>query len=539
MPATPAAWTSSASKCGDGLKLDDVLARLGALPEDDRKVAVDTALAATASQKWVPNPGPQTDAYFCEADELFYGGQAGGGKSDLLIGLGLEEHADSLILRRINDDANELAERAREIAGDEGSYNGQKHTLRYRDKSLRFAGCPFEETKERFKGRAKDFFGFDEIGDFTLSQYKFITTWNRSTKAGQRCRVVCTGNPPTKPEGLWVLQYWGAWLDPKHAKPAKPGELRWYIRGRDDEDVEVDGRGPHVVAWEKKPILAKSRTFIPAELSDNPDLAVTDYGAMLDSLPAELRAAYRDGDFRAELKDDDFQVIPTAWIKAAMERWKPDGWGAFAMTALAIDPAGGGSDAAEICWRHGGWFAPFVTVKGPETGDGSMMAGRIVQHRRDGCPVIVDAGGGYGGAVTLRLKDNSINAVAFNGANATMAVTRDAAKLRFRNKRAEAYWRLREALDPDQPGGSPIALPPDDELKADLAAVHWELTASGIQLEAKDDIKKRLGRSPGKGDAAVMCHSEGIAAIKRSMRTGSGPPPVNIGHAKLKKRFRR
>ena len=30
--------------------------------------------------EWHPSPGPQTDAYFSEADELLYGGQAGGGK---------------------------------------------------------------------------------------------------------------------------------------------------------------------------------------------------------------------------------------------------------------------------------------------------------------------------------------------------------------------------------------------------------------------------------------------------------------------------
>jgi hypothetical protein len=41
----------------------------------------------------VPNVGPQTEAYFCEADELFYGGQAGGGKTDLLIGLALTAHS--------------------------------------------------------------------------------------------------------------------------------------------------------------------------------------------------------------------------------------------------------------------------------------------------------------------------------------------------------------------------------------------------------------------------------------------------------------
>jgi hypothetical protein len=505
--------------------LDDLLQRLDALPPEDRRSVTQDALAATADMVWVPNPGPQTDAFWCEADELFYGGQAGGGKSDLMIGLGLTQHLDSLILRRVNDDAKDLAKRGREIAGDGHGYNGQDKILTLNGRSIRFAGCQYEDDKERFKGRAKDFYGFDEIPDFTLSQYKFITTWNRSSKPGQRCRVVAAGNPPTRPEGLWIIRYWGAWLDPKHPRPAKPGELRWYIRGENDEDVEVNGRGPHTVAWSSKPLFAKSRTFIPASLADNPDYAATDYAAMLDSLPAELRAAYRDGNFQAELKDDEFQLIPTAWINAAMERWKPDGWRAYGMTAMALDPAGGGADAAEMVWRHGGWYAPLVTVKGPETADGSAMAGRVIMHRRNQCPVVVDAGGGYGGAVALRLKDNQVTAVSFNGAAQSTETTHDAAKLAFTNKRAEAHWRFREALNPDQEGGSTVALPPDDELKADLAAPHWELTRTGIKIESKDDIRDRIGRSPGKGDAVVMAWSEGDRAVKRAMR---GQAPVEI-----------
>jgi hypothetical protein len=41
--------------------------------------------------------------------------------------------------------------------------------------------------------------GVFPITDFTESQYRFITGWNRSTDKGQRCRVVATGNPPTRP----------------------------------------------------------------------------------------------------------------------------------------------------------------------------------------------------------------------------------------------------------------------------------------------------------------------------------------------------
>lgn len=513
--------------------IDEIAATLGGMPEEQQKAVVADAMAATAAFPWVPNPGPQTQAFFCEADELFFGGQAGGGKSDLLIGIAITDQMDSLILRRVNDDAKDLAKRAREIAGDGARYNGQDKILSLGDRTVRFGGCQYEEDKERWKGRAKDFYGFDEIGDFTRSQYKFITIWNRSAKEGQRSRVVCAGNPPTRPEGLWVLQYWGAWLDPKHPKPARFGELRWYTSGANGEDVEVDGRGPHVIDGET--VYARSRTFIPSQLSDNPDLVRTNYRASLDALPAELRTAYRDGNFHAELRDDDYQLIPTAWIKAAMDRWRPDGFKDFGMTAMAVDAAGGGADAAEIIWRHGGWYAPPVTVRGADTADGSYMAGRVVGLRRDGCPVVVDSGGGYGGSYALRLKDNGISVVAYKGAEGSTARTQDAAKLRFVNKRAESWWRFREALNPDQQGGAVVALPPDDELKADLAAPHWELTQRGIQIEDKDSIKKRIGRSPGKGDAAVMCLADGNAAVKRFM-TDSIMPKVVVGHAAMKRR---
>ena len=60
-------------------------------PDQINKLA-DKIEESIGSQMWIPNKGPQTDAYFSEADELFYGGQAGGGKSDLILGLSLTSH---------------------------------------------------------------------------------------------------------------------------------------------------------------------------------------------------------------------------------------------------------------------------------------------------------------------------------------------------------------------------------------------------------------------------------------------------------------
>jgi len=485
--------------------------------------------------KWKPNPGPQSLAYKTKADELFYGGQAGGGKTDLAIGLSLTAHQKSLVLRRTNKEATKLAERYADILGSRDGWNGQDHIWRIDGRVIDISGCQYEDDKQKFKGAPHDLIAFDELTDFTESQYRFIIGWNRSTEQGQRVRVVATGNPPTTPEGLWVLKYWAPWVDDNYPNRALPGELRWFTT-IDEEDKEVDGPGPHDINGEM--ILARSRTFIPAALDDNPDLSETSYSSVLAALPEELRLAYKEGRWDSAIRDDQFQVVPTVWIKAAQDRWKPEGFQHCTMTAMAFDPAGGGNDAEELIWRHGGWFSESVTAKGDMTADGSRAAGVIVQHRRQGAPVIVDVGGGYGGAVAQRLGDNNIEHHAFNGASVSSARTKDG-KLQFINKRAQAWWRLREELDPDQEGGSVIALPPSAEIRADLSAPRWKLTTRGIQIESKEEIRKRLGRSPGKGDVIVMCLSEGQAVLTRALHQATRrtiSPKVVLGYANSKRR---
>jgi len=128
---------------------------------------------------------------------------------------------------------------------------------------------------------------------------------------------------------------------------------------------------------------------------------------------------------------------------------------------------------------------------------------------------------GYGGGVTIRLKDNGIEPVSFVAS--WESIEKKDGQLAVANKRAEVWWKFREALDPDQPDGSAIALPPDPELRANLCAPTWKLGARGILLESKDgssgfgNLRQRLGRSPGKGDAVVMAWSEGNAvAVSRN-----------------------
>ncbi len=491
------------------LSLDEILTRLNGMPEEQRKAVERETLEITKDLLWIPNPGPQRKAYYCEADELFYGGQAGGGKTDLIIGLSLTAHKRSLVLRRTNKEAEKLPDRYIEVLGTEEGLN-RNTGWRIGDRIIDIGGCQLEGDKQKRKGIPHDLKAFDEIADFTESQFTFICAWNRSADPNQRCRVVCTGNPPTDPEGYWVIRRWAAWLDPTHPNPAKDGELRWYTTDpKTGKEIEVDGRGPHNIGGEQ--ILARSRTFIRSTLSDNPDLAMTDYDSVLAALPERERLAYREGRFDLAMQDRLGQTIPTAWVRAAQARWTERPPTGIPMCALGVDMTGAGKDPMVLAPRYDGWFAPPIEVPASRFDEerlSSQAAGEIVAVRRDDAVVVIDLGGGYGGGTYEWLNDNKIATVGYKGSAGTGARSKDSS-IPFHNVRSEAIWRMREALDPSQPGGSPIALPTDSELTADLCAPTYKIENNTIKVEAKEHVVDRIGRSTDKGDAVVMAWYSG------------------------------
>lgn len=521
--------------------LDDILASLHGLPDEQRIAILEQAARATSGLKWMPSPGPQTEAYFSKADILLYGGAGGGGKTDLGLGLAFTEHQRSLVIRRKYANLSALTERAIQIHGSRAGFNGSPPPLLRTDdgRFIQFAGCQHAGDEQDWQGHAFDYKFFDEATQLLESQVRFHLGWLRSTEAGQRVRAVLATNPPISAEGDWIIGFFRPWLDITHSNPARPGELRWYVTAPDGSDLEVDGPSPIQLPGSAAPAIPMSRTFIPAFLKDNPYLVDSGYQAKLDGLPEPLRSAVRDGNFMAARADADFQVIPTDWIIKAEARWqtgKPEG---VMMTAMAVDIAQGGADRTVVAARYGGWYLPPVAVNGSETPDGSSVAALVVKHRRDNCPVVVDMGGGYGGDTLSRLKDNGIDCVRFNAANKSTTTALDGSKLSFRNKRAEAWWRFREALNPDQEGGSKVAIPHDPELRADLCAPTWTLTSTGIQIEAKEDIRKRIGRSTDKGDSVVMALSEGEVAVKKRAKAWSErPSQANLGYANLKRKPR-
>ena len=524
-------------------------------------------------------PSPQRQAYDCEADELYYGGGAGGGKTDLLLGLGLTAHRKGIVFRRTKVQVDTLEERLLEILGDNAGYNLNKHELVAEvggvRRRLRLAGMQREKDWQNYQGKPNDLVGFDELPHFLRSQFRAIVGWNRTNVEGQRTRVVGAGNPPVRPEEMWVVDEFAPWLDEDfEGERAEPGELRWYyyLGGkpegrdilwltRDDLTEDDDGRLWFVpdaddvdpATGEPVRVYPMSRTFIPALVDDNPHYMASGYADRLNALPEPLRSLMRWGAFDASAEDDPWQVIPTAWVDAAQARWqalhhdeegdpvdyRPEG----PLSALGVDPARGGKDAFTRAPRWGDYFGEVLTTPGREVPDGPTGATLVTKdldelwddgHEVGGALVVVDVIG-VGGAVwdslepSLGAFEDGGRLVGFEAGGAGHGTDRTG-KLQFVNARAALWWRFREALDPKRgaPDGGPsrVCLPPSRTLRSQLCAPRYRVTPSGILVEPKVNrtapnsttwgVKNRLGTSTDEADAVLHATYEPPPPEKQS-----------------------
>lgn len=499
------------------------------LSEEDR-AAIDAALTVGAPV-WMPQVGPQTMAAESRADIVFYGGAAGGGKTDLLCGLAITQHEKSIIFRREGVQLVGIEERLAEILGSRDGYNSQDGLWRLprmsgleNGRTLELGSVKDPGDWKKYQGRPHDLIAFDEITHFLELQVRTLIGWKRTGKVNVRQRVVMAGNPPTDSEGEWVIRFFAPWLDPDHPNPAKPGELRWFITDAEGKDREVPNEKP--IKDGAKWRTPHSRTFIPSRVKDNLFLMTTGYADTLESLPEPLRSQMSEGNFQAGRADDVWQAIPTAWIKAAQARWRPRPDNKGPMSAMGFDPARGGIDRSALARRHDTWFDEIVSVPGLVTNDGPKAAAFAVQNVRDGAVIPVDAIG-IGSSALDFCKALNLNVFPVVASEATNSVDK-AGQLRFRNLRALMYWRLREALDPQ--ADNAISLPPDPELFADLAAVRYKVITMGkiaaLLMRPKDEIRELLGRSPDKGDAVAMTFLDGL------------PPPTRATSAKAFRKLR-
>ena len=215
--------------------------------------------------------------------------------------------------------------------------------------------------------------------------------------------------------------------------------------------------------------------------------------------PGDLFLVKVLGEFPRESED---QLFPLSWIEAANERWaeiKPET--VVGPLLLGCDIAGMGRDATVFAPRYGDYVGRILEYS---KADHMVSAGRIknaIAH--DGTAFIDTIGEGAG--VHSRLIEQGVNSISAKFSESAEGISDATGEREFLNTRAACYWLLRDALDPRL--GGKLALPPDDELTQELTEIHWEVQSNGkIKLEPKEDIKKRIGRSPDKADAVALTY---------------------------------
>jgi len=425
--------------------------------------------------------------------------------TSLACGLSVTRHQNVAIFRRNGTELSAVVDEIQAILGTrDGFANAPDKVWRFKRTDGRavridFGSFPSPGDERKYQGRPHDLLVFDEAANMPEAAVRFLMGWLRSTDQEQRCRVLMTFNPPTTSEGRWVVKYFAPWLDRRHPRPAADGEIRWFASVGGSE-IEVESGVPFEDAESGQMILPQSRTFVRSRIQDNPYLMRTGYMSTLQALPEPLRSQMLYGDFEAGMQDDAFQVIPTKWVEAAMARWKrPDVLPP--MDSIGMDVALGGRDRTAMARRHGMWFDEPIAYKGSDCRDAQTVAGYAVAAHRDGAVVHIDVFN-VGAGPYAHLMQIGVQAVGVRVNEPADTPTDTTGQLQFANKRAQLWWRMREALDPASNTG--IALPPNSELLADLTAPHWSMPGNRLLIEDRYSIKARLGRSIDLGVAYVL-----------------------------------
>jgi len=202
--------------------------------------------------------------------EVFYGGAAGGGKTDALLMAALQyvdiPHYAAILFRRTYTDLSlpgALMDRAFEwLSGTDAKWNDKAKTWRFPSgASMSFGYLETENDKFRYQSSEVQFCAFDELSQFTETQYRYLFS---------RLRRLKGHNVPLRMRSA-----------------SNPGGV-----GHD---------------WVKQRFLTERRPFIPARIVDNPYLDAESYEEGLKQLDRTTYLQLRDGDWSARAVGVKFQ----------------------------------------------------------------------------------------------------------------------------------------------------------------------------------------------------------------------------------------
>ena len=246
-----------------------------------------------------------------DSEELLYGGQAGGGKSDALLMAALQYVTEpdyaALLLRRTYQDLsqpNAIMDRAKKwlhpfTQTGEVHWSNQTKTFTFPSGStLSFGYLSHDNDLDQYQGSELQFVGFDELTQFTERQYTYLHSRLRKIKDSDIPLRMRAG---TNPGG----------------------------RGHD---------------WVKARFIQGPIPFVQSAYTDNIFLDTDEYSKSLDKLD-ELT--------KQQLKYGDWDAVITKGLLINLERlnqnlipitdeWKP------VFSTIGVDPAGSGRDKFSV-----------------------------------------------------------------------------------------------------------------------------------------------------------------------------------------------
>jgi len=247
--------------------------------------------------KYIPHTPTekQEEALLCNTREAFYGGSAGGGKSDYLLMEALRwvdsEDYSCIIFRKTYADlarAGALMSRSHEwLASTDAKWNGTDKMWRFPSgATVGFGYMEHEKDKYNYQGGEWNAILFDEVTHFSESQYRYLFSRLRKIEGSIiPSKIRCTGNP----DGIGF-----GWVKSRFVSADNP-----------------------------------SRPYISSKLEDNPYLNIADYEESLSALDPVTFQKLRHGDWEvrtegAFFKTNQIEIVdeyPVEYVSDSVRRW--------------------------------------------------------------------------------------------------------------------------------------------------------------------------------------------------------------------------
>ena len=433
---------------------------------------------------WSPQKGPQTLFLQTDAYEVLYGGAKGGGKSDVLLFASLRFidncNYKALIVRRTFPKLLELIERSRCFKKLGAKYNVQQKFWRFPSGAIiRFGHCENSGDENNYQGQEYQYIGFDQLEEYTEVMYNIIKAQGRTSK-GLPVFIRSTANPG----GIGALFIKNRFID---GKESNKKYYRTYL---------VDGNE-----------IVLSSVFIPSTVYDNKILMTNDpsYAAKLMDLPEKYRKMYLDGDWSVE--NDPDQLIEYNWIQLSTEEKSSRAADNTCLYA-GVDIARYGDDSTCVAIIQDETLTEIREYKKIDLVQSTNIIRRLIEEENFNPNNIAIDCDGIGAGVYDNLKSYGYDTVQITG-GAKPPYTQDQS-YQFKNTRSFIYWNLRERIR-----NGNIKLYLNKELINELISVKYKISQDRmIQIESKEEIKKRIGKSPDLADA--VCYAAAVPFFNKS-----------------------